>query len=109
PWEVFIPPTRGELPNGTPLRRTEPSGSFSAPIMFLGAYPAATSTKPSVVGGTRMTLPTAVEAESFEPASKSGGELDEHYLEPLGLRRRDVLVTDLMPYYLANTTRSASG
>lgn len=108
PWEALIPPTRGVLPNGTPLRRTEPSGSFSAPIMVLGAYPAATSTKASLVGGVRMTLPTSVEGESFEATSKSGHELDEHYLAPLGLRRADVCITDLMPYYLANTTRNTS-
>jgi uracil-DNA glycosylase len=62
-----------------------------------------------VVGGVPMMLPLAVEEESFASSSASGAELEREYLAPLGLVRRDVLVTDLMPYFLANTTKSTSG
>lgn len=55
-----------------------------------------------------VTLPTAVEAESFKPTSKSGSGFDEQDLRPLDLRRADVLITDLMPYYVANTTKNPS-
>jgi hypothetical protein len=108
-WQRFLPRTKGSLPNGSPIPRTDPSGSFEARIMFLGVYPAATDVRRAVVRGTAFVLPVAVEEESFAPASKSGQEFDEHYLRPLGLARRDVLVTDLVPYFLANTTKSTSG
>ena len=108
-WEHLLPPTKGTLPNGAPMPRTDPSGSPLARIVILGAYPAATLVRRLVVGATPMMLPMAVERTSFEPSSKSGAELDAHYLAPLGLTVADVLITDLMPYFLANTTKSSSG
>ena len=63
-WEARLPRVRGTLPNGAPLSRTDPSGRFTARVMILGAYPAATATRPMTVGLTRMQLPVAVEAES---------------------------------------------
>lgn len=108
-WQQLLPLTKGELPNGHPMPRTDPSGSFGARIVILGAYPAATTVRRVQVGKTAMMLPTAVEQKSFEPGSKSGAEVDKNYLEALGLTREDVLITDLMPYFLANTTKSSSG
>ena len=55
-----------------------------------------------------MTLPTEVEGRSFETGSASGAEIDAYYLLALGLSRREVFITDMMPYFLANTTRSRS-
>ena len=106
-WKELLPDARGTLPGGLPLRRTDPSGPCRATVAFLGAYPAATSVRQVLVNYRRLNLPVEVEAESFAPESASGREFDEHYLRPLGLDRADVLVTDMVPYYLANT--SASG
>jgi hypothetical protein len=108
-WEQHLPKVKGTLPGGTPLPRTDPSGSFDAGILVLGVYPAATRVARMVVGGVPLMLPLAVEEESFAPSSASGAELEAQYLAPLGLARHDVLVTDMMPYFLANTTKSASG
>jgi hypothetical protein len=108
-WRLLLPRVNGQLPNGVPLTRTEPSGSFSARIGILGAYPAAAGTRQTKVDGVAMQLPVAVEAESFAPTSESGRKLDTSYLQPLGLGRDDVLITDIVPYYLANTTPSTSG
>ena len=108
-WESLLPKSRGTLPNGNPMPRTDPSGSLDAKVFFLGAYPAATAIERVMVDGTAMMLPTAVETESFASGSKSGQELDSHYLKPLRLERRDVLITDMVPYFFANTTESGSG
>lgn len=108
-WEDLLPAVHGTLPGGADLRRTDAGGPAAAPLAILGVYPALTKKKQMTVGGTRMQLPTAVEASSFEPGSASGAELDDNYLTPLGLTRGDVRITDLLPYYLANTTRSSSG
>ncbi len=108
-WQSLLPPIRGVLPGGAPLRRTEPSGRPDARILILGVYPAATRVGRQTVGGVPMVLPVEVEAESFDPASASGAEINENYLAPLGLSRLDVLITDLVPYFLANTSVSSSG
>ena len=108
-WTELLPDVAGTLPGGNPLRRTDPRGDPPAPVMVLGVYPALTRSRIEDVGGTRMTLPTAVEAVSFEPASASGAEIDTHYLAPLGLTASQVFITDLMPYFLANTSRGRSG
>lgn len=109
PWDDLLPPTRGTLPGGAPLRRTDPSGNPEAQITIIGVYPAATKVRPVAVSGTRINLPVEVEAVSFDPVSASGAEIDDNYLRPLGLTRADVLITDLVPYFLANTTVSKSG
>lgn len=108
-WEAHIPPVRGVLPNGAPLRRTDPAGPAPAPVAILGVYPALTEKKLLTVRGLRMWLPTEVERQSFEPSSASGAELNENYLEPLGLTREVVFITDLVPYFYANTDKSTSG
>lgn len=108
-WEALIPRERGTLPGGGPLARTDPTGRFGAPIVFLGVYPAATAVRPLAVDGARMLLPVAVEPESFTANSASGKELGVHYLAPLGLTRTDVLIMDMLPYFLANVSRSQSG
>jgi hypothetical protein len=105
-WQKLIPEVNGTLPGGKDLRRTEPSGACAAKVAFLGVYPAAIQVKQMSVAGKRLNLPTDVEHESFAPGSASGHEFQEHYLAALGLQRRDVMVTDLLPYYLANTTRT---
>ena len=107
PWQILLPHVRGTLPGGQPLRRTDASGPPDARVLILGVYPAATKVRPFTVNGTRMNLPTEVEAESFDPASASGAEIDDNYLTPLGLKRPTVLITDLVPYFLANTSVSA--
>lgn len=107
-WMELLPDTKGVLPGGRPLRRTNPSGECRAKVVFLGVYPAATTVKPMLVGNQRLNLPVEVEAESFELGSASGREFEEHYLRPLELERADVLITDILPYYLANTTASGT-
>gem|GEM_PF-6174300 len=71
-------------------------------MAFLGVYPALTLQRPFDVAGTRIHLPVEVERTSFDPSSSSGAEINEHYLEPLGLTRQNVFIFDLVPYYLAN-------
>ena len=105
-WEQYIPPIKGTLPGGAPLRRTEFSGQGQWGIAFLGVYPAATKVQKITVGNDRLNLPTEVERESFSPDSASGREFEIHYLTPLGLDRHKAMVTDLLPYYLANTAAS---
>jgi hypothetical protein len=68
---------------------------------MLGVYPAASRHRTVVVDGEPMMLPAEVERASFD-GSKSGHDIDESYLAPLGLTREDVLFVDLMPYFLAN-------
>lgn len=108
-WVNDLPESRGTLPSGEPLRRTDPAGPTPAAVAILGVYPALTEQRHFTVGDVRMVLPTAVERRSFEAGSASGAKLDDNYLAPLGLTRDDVFITDVMPYYLANTTRSTSG
>lgn len=109
PWQDLIPEAAGSLPGGGVLRRTDPSGPTPAPVAILGVYPALTRKRIVDVDGVRMTLPTEVEGRSFEAGSASGGEIDDNYLHPLGLSRADVFISDLLPYFLANTTKSKSG
>lgn len=105
-WETLIPATKGVLHSGEPVYRTDPGGCFDADILILGLYPAATVVKQVKVGNRRMNLPMSVERTSFEPGSASGLKIDTHYLGPLGLTRADVLLIDLLPYFLANTRGS---
>ena len=63
-WESLIPPTRGRLPFGEPVHRTEPSGPLDAPIVMLGVYPAATRHRTIVVDGEAIKLPAEVERTS---------------------------------------------
>jgi len=108
-WQATLPDRAGVLPGGGVLRRTDPSGPAPATIAILGVYPALTGKRIFTIDGVRMTLPTEVEGLSFEAGSASGAEIDGNYLRPLNLTRRDVFITDMMPYFLANTTRSSSG
>jgi len=102
-WQSLIPATRGFLPGGEPLPRTDPCGILGADIAILGLYPAAKVVQRTVAGHT-MNLPVQVERTSFEHGvSESGKHLDDNYLKPLGLTRDDVLLIDLLPYFLANT------
>jgi len=102
-WQSLIPDTRGHLPGGEPLPRTDPGGNLDADIAILGLYPAA-RVAPISVGGRQRNLPVQVERTSFQSGvSESGKHLDAIYLEPLGLARNDVLLLDLLPYFLANT------
>lgn len=105
-WSSDIPATRGSLPNGLAVLRTEPGGSSDARIAILGLYPAAAVSKMKV-GETWMNLPAVVERTSFEHGvSASGIELDSRYLNPLGITRKDVLLLDVMPYFMLNTRKS---
>ena len=108
-WTTQIPPIAGTLPGGSPLNRTDPSGNPTADIAILGVYPALTRQRRFTVNGTPMNLPVEVEAVSFDPGSASGAEIDDNYLTPLGLTRDDVYIFDLVPYFLANITKSPSG
>lgn len=107
-WTIALPAVRGTLPNGTPMRRTDPSGSLIARVVILGVYPAALGVSQVTVDGKQMNLPKDVENESFAPGSESGAVLEEHYLRELGLARTQVLIVDMLPYYLANTTKNKS-
>lgn len=105
-WEALIPATRGRLPNGAAIPRIEPGGDFDAPIVILGVYPAARVAM-TTVAGKRMNLPGQVERTSFElGVSASAKEIDTLYLEPLAITRDDVLMIDVMPYFLANTRKT---
>lgn len=104
-WESLIPPVRGRLPSGEAVHRTEPNGPLDAPIVVLGVYPAARVSM-ATVQGVRMNLPVEVERRSFDVVSASGHEIDARYLGPLGLSRDDVLLVDLLPYFLANVRGS---
>ena len=108
-WQTLLPSCVGSLPGGGELRRTEPSGTMPAFVAILGVYPALTDKRIFTVDGVRLTLPTEVEGRSVEVGSASGAKIDDNYLNPLGLTRADVVITDMMPYYLANTTKSSSG
>jgi hypothetical protein len=108
-WRQILPDTIGTLPIGMPLRRTEASCPAGARFSIIGVYPAATRVRARLVAGTRMMLPEAVELHSFAEGSASGRELDLHYLSPLGLCRAEVGLLDMMPNFLANTTKSKSG
>ena len=108
-WRTHLPETIGVLPEGGVLRRTDPSGPAPAAVAVLGVYPALTGKRIFTIDGVRMTLPTKVEGRSFEVGSASGAEIDDNYLHPVGLSRHDVFITDMMPYFLANTTKSSSG
>ncbi len=105
-WTTQITDCLGALPFGGDLVRTDPGGPPQAPVAFLGVYPAATRVVKRRVGVEYMNLPLEVERTSFEPGSESGKYLDERYLEPLGLDRRQAFMFDMMPYFLANTARS---
>lgn len=105
-WQSLLPATRGTLPNGEPVWRTDPGGSFDAPVAILGVYPAGAVAR-TTVGDRVMNLPVRVERTSFElGVSASGKHLDARFLEPLGLDRASVLTLDAMPYFLANTRKS---
>jgi len=102
-WQTLLPPTRGTLPNGQPVHRTDPSGNPEADIAIMGLYPAA-KVGQRTIGGQAMNLPVEVERTSFEHGvSESGRQIDDNYLTPLGLTRDLVLLLDLLPYFLANT------
>ncbi len=91
------------------MPRTDANGSTESPVAFLGVYPAATRLCRKSVGGKVLNLPLEVERRSFEETSRSGRDLDEHYLKPLGLTREMVYLVDMMPYFLANTAVGKSG
>ena len=60
-------------------------------------YPALTKMERYETPEGDINVPVAVEATSFS-GSKSGAEVDENYLAPLGLTRDDVMLVDMMPY-----------
>jgi hypothetical protein len=102
-WEDLLPSIRGSLPSGSPVHRTDPSGSFASKLAISGLYPAG-RVRPTMVGNRRMNLPYQVERVSFEAGiSASANHIEQHYLEPLGITREQVLMFDIMPYFMANT------
>jgi hypothetical protein len=109
PWRDHLPDRLGDLPLGGDLVRTDPAGPPDARVAIVGVHPAATAWKTHTLKGpkkeTLVHVPTAVERTSFEPATPAGTILDKDYLAPLGLRRQDVLLLDLWPYYVASTRR----
>ena len=111
PWRDHLPDRLGDLPLGGDLVRTDPAGPADARVAIVGVHPAATAWKTHVLKGpkkeTRVHVPTAVERTSFEPTTPAGATLDKEYLTPLGLRRQDVLLLDLWPYFVASTRRES--
>ncbi len=105
-WQEFLPARLGDLPLGGDLVRTDPGGAPGARIAILGVYPALTRKARFDVGDDTLHVPVAVERTSFDPASSSGKEIDSAYLRPLGLVRSEVFLFDMMPFYLANTSRA---
>jgi hypothetical protein len=106
-WLSHFPDRLGDLPLGGDLVRTDAAGPDTARIAFIGVHPAATEWKAADVKGQSVKLPVAVERTSFDPLSKSGQDLLAKYLRPLGLRREDVLLLDLWPYFMASTRRES--
>src|SRR2546430_13681302 len=99
-WHAHFPDRLGDLPLGGDLLRTDPGGPADARVAILGVYPAATAWKHFEVKGRTaklIKLPVCVERTSFEPTSRSGGDLDKAYLDALGLVRDQVLLFDLWP------------
>ena len=108
-WREQLPTNRGRLPLAGELIRTDAAGPGDAAVAILGVYPAATKLGRWEYDGHVCQLPVEVERMSFDPNSRSGRDLDVHYLKPLGLGRDSVLVTDLWPYYLATTAVGSNG
>lgn len=110
-WRDVLPEELGPLTLGRMLRRTDANGPLDAKIVILGVYPAATEWNMFSRGTVKLKLPTAVERFSFEPSSRSGGDLDRLYLGPdlLDLSRSECLMVDLMPYFFANTSKGKAG
>lgn len=104
-WQDLIPPRLGDLPLGGDLIRTDPGGRLDAEIAILGVYPAATRWEHYKTADGPIKVPVAIEARSFD-GSKSATELDATYFKALHLTRQDVVIIDMMPYYLANTSGS---
>lgn len=105
-WKQHITDQLGKLPSGQPVYRTDPGGRLDADIVILGVYPAG-RVRLRKVGDRMMNLPVEVERTSFDPkVSESGLEIDRLYLKPLELTRDDVLLIDMMPYFLANVRGS---
>ena len=104
-WQELIPKRLGDMPLGGDLTRTDAGGPVDAPIAVLGVYPAAVRWERFKGPDGWMKLPVKVEKTSFDPASESGCELDEAYLDELGLSRDHVFLFDMMPYFMANTRR----
>lgn len=108
-WRELLPARRGSLPLGGELVRTDASGPADAAVAILGVYPAATRLGRWEDESQVCNLPVEVERTSFEPASRSGRDLDTRYLAPLGLARCSVRITDLWPYYLSTTVSGDNG
>jgi hypothetical protein len=107
--ENILPKVLGAMPLGGELARTEPGGACPAPVAIVGLYPAVTRTQIyTCVDGTKIKVPVAVEARSFE-GSASAMDLAARYLDPLRLAPGRVFLIDLYPYYLANTAVGPGG
>jgi hypothetical protein len=106
-WQTLLPEGRGPLTLGNALRRTDANGPRDAPIAILGVYPAATRWEIFSEGTVKLRLPVAVEERSFDPSSRSGGDLDRLYLSPLDLPRTKCQMVDLMPYFFANIAKDS--
>ena len=92
--------------NGTPVKVHVPKDTATNGIMIVGAYPSAYF---HTIGGIR-DVPVADHQHPFSDESyfdgsrlrevRSGKELTEHYLEPLGISRNKCWITDLVKVFL---------
>ena len=90
-----LPPTYRFL-NGTPVEALPPQQTAQKGIMILGAYPAA---RYATVQSERF-VPVGNIAQPFDTNAWAGNELDKVYLQPLGLRREQCWITNLVRCYL---------
>ena len=84
-----------EFVGGKAIAPVPPKHCATGKIMILGAYPTAAYERID-----RHIVPVGNIAEPFDPMTDSGKELDSQYLEPLGIRRDDCWITNLLKVFL---------
>ena len=112
----LIPKVMGQMPFGADWKRTEPSTLKRSKIAVMGVFP--THLKSKMVRwvdskGNAQNLATECESTSFESGSKSGSDIDKHYLSlfsnltfpgggVVSWTRDLTCFFDMYPYYLAS-------
>lgn len=81
--------------SGHPVLAVPPHDCAVGKLLILGAYPTA------VYLGNRTPIQNI--AMPFDPSTKSGRELDEKVLRPLGITRNDCWITNFVKCYLFKT------
>lgn len=84
-----------EFVSGKAVAPVPPKHCGTGKIMILGAYPTAAFERIN-----NHIVPVGNIAEPFDPTTDSGKELDSHYLGPLGIRRDDCWISNLVKVFL---------